>query len=67
MFHLFKDFVGHGILFRFFLKEAGFLNASKSAGDDEEAGQEDPGREGREQIVRVGDLIEGEEHVYLAD
>ena len=66
MFHLFEDFVGHGILFCLFLKEAGFLNAGKRTRNDEEAGQKDPGREGGKQIVRAGDLVEGKEHICVA-
>lgn len=43
-----------------------FLHCGESAGDDEEAGKKDPGREGGQEVVGAGDAVEGEEHGDVA-
>jgi hypothetical protein len=42
------------------------LDGGESSGEDHEAGEEDPGEEGGEDVVQTGDGVEREEHVHVA-
>ncbi len=49
-----------------FLEGFAVLDGDEGAGDDDEAGEEDPGAEGGEEVVGARDGVEVEEHVDVA-
>ena len=48
----------HFALLGAFLQRLAFLDADEGAGDDDEAGQENPGAERGEEVVGAGDGVE---------
>lgn len=48
------------------LDRLALLDADECPGHDDEARQQDPRAEGREQIVRAGDFVQAQEHVDVA-
>ena len=58
MLHRLHSLIHNSVLLRRFLDHAAFLNAGECAWDDEKAGEEDPGREGGEEVVGAGDGVD---------
>ena len=63
--HRLHGLLHHLVLLRGLLQDAAFLHARECAGDDKEAGEQDPGREGGEDVVRARDVVEREEHGHV--
>lgn len=60
--HRVRHFTALGAL----LHGLALLDADERARHDDEARQQDPGAEGREQVVRARDRVEAQEHVDVA-
>ena len=66
MLHCVEDRLLHFVVLGAFLQRLAVLDADKGAGDHDEAGEQDPGAEGGEEVVRARYGVETEEHVYVA-